>query len=183
MSRPKKGFHFSDEQKKKLRLSHLGSRGYHHSEATKEKLRLSNLGKHNFKHTVEELKKIGEASKKLWQQDWYRDLMIKAQKRPNSGQYKEGHIPWTNGRKLNPEFKKSSRFSTFVRRKVKKEKCLWCGTTERLELDHILAKCNGGKNIIENCQVLCKKCNLIKRDTIDQVMVQIKNKQANSVKS
>lgn len=158
-------------------------KGFNHSKETIEKIKLSNLGKHNFKHTPEALKKIGDASKKLWQENWYRKLMINSQKKPNNGQYKEGNIPWIQGRKLNPESKQKTRFSKQIRKRVKKEKCFRCGSTERLELDHIVAKCNDGENTIENCQVLCKKCNLWKRDHIDMVMVQIKNKQANSVKA
>lgn len=157
--------------------------GYKTSQETKEKQRVGNLGKHFFKHTPESLLKIGESSKKKWQQKWYRDLMITAQKKHNSGQFPIRNKPWNYGLKLNPKSKQKTRFGRPVRNKVKKEKCAWCGTTEDLQLDHILAKCNGGDNYIENCQVLCRKCNLIKRDTIDLVPLQLKKKRANSVES
>lgn len=41
-------------------------------------------------------------------------------------------------------------------------KCLCCGTTEDLTLDHILARHLGGWNKPDNLQTLCKSCNSIK---------------------
>lgn len=41
-------------------------------------------------------------------------------------------------------------------------KCLSCGTTEKLTLDHIVPKAKGGDNETTNLQTLCKKCNLLK---------------------
>lgn len=38
-------------------------------------------------------------------------------------------------------------------------KCQLCGTTERIEIDHILALSKGGTNDIDNLQPLCKPCN------------------------
>ena len=41
-------------------------------------------------------------------------------------------------------------------------KCVKCGDTERLELDHIIAITEGGDNSESNIQVLCKICNVKK---------------------
>jgi len=38
-------------------------------------------------------------------------------------------------------------------------KCVTCGSTERLEADHILAESRGGDTTFENLQTLCKSCN------------------------
>ena len=38
-------------------------------------------------------------------------------------------------------------------------KCQLCGSTERIEIDHILALSKGGTNHIDNLQPLCKPCN------------------------
>jgi hypothetical protein len=37
--------------------------------------------------------------------------------------------------------------------------CAYCRTTERLEIDHIVALANGGANDDSNLQVLCRVCN------------------------
>lgn len=47
-------------------------------------------------------------------------------------------------------------------REWKGQVCTRCGATENLELDHILARSLGGPSTFENCQTLCKLCNLRK---------------------
>lgn len=158
-------------------------KGFHHSAETKEKQRTGNVGKHSFKQTSNSLKKISEASKRLWKNEWYRKRMEGVAKTRNDGWFKDGFVPWNKGLKLNPDFTGRCRFSETTRRKVKKESCVKCGSKEKLQLDHIVAVCNGGRNSIENCQVLCRVCNLKKRDTVDRVILQIKQKRANSAKS
>ena len=60
--------------------------------------------------------------------------------------------------------RKASRYTqqVEVREKVLKRdgyKCLKCGSTKKLTLDHIVSVYNGGKNSIDNLQTLCNKCN------------------------
>lgn len=46
-------------------------------------------------------------------------------------------------------------------------KCKGCGKEfpiERMQGDHIIAWANGGTTVIENCQMLCGQCNLLKSD-------------------
>ena len=43
-----------------------------------------------------------------------------------------------------------------------KNKCLLCGTTKNLTIDHIKPRAMGGSNKIDNLQTLCKRCNLVK---------------------
>ena len=45
-------------------------------------------------------------------------------------------------------------------------KCCICDTGRRLEIDHIYPFSKGGSNDISNLQVLCKTCNLKKRDKL-----------------
>ncbi|MDR1594291.1 MAG: HNH endonuclease [Prevotellaceae bacterium] len=45
-------------------------------------------------------------------------------------------------------------------------KCVYCGSTENLQLDHIIPFSKGGATNIENLQLLCQKCNLEKSNKI-----------------
>lgn len=42
-------------------------------------------------------------------------------------------------------------------------KCNYCGTNEKLTIDHIIPISKGGKNEKENVQILCSICNNKKR--------------------
>jgi len=60
-----------------------------------------------------------------------------------------------------------------LRYRVLKEsggRCSLCGATKKerpLDVDHIRPKSKGGKNVYENLQVLCSKCNRSKKDKDD----------------
>lgn len=45
-------------------------------------------------------------------------------------------------------------------------RCVYCGSTENLQLDHIIPFSKGGATTIENLQLLCQKCNLGKSNHI-----------------
>lgn len=45
-------------------------------------------------------------------------------------------------------------------------KCVCCGSTENLHLDHIIPFSKGGATNVENLQLLCQKCNLEKSNKI-----------------
>ena len=51
---------------------------------------------------------------------------------------------------------KSTRLAVFER---DNHACVRCGSTDRLEADHILPQSCGGPHIIENLRTLCKSCN------------------------
>lgn len=49
-------------------------------------------------------------------------------------------------------------------------KCAWCGEEIPLstaQADHILPWSKGGSTVSGNCQILCKRCNLLKSDSIE----------------
>ena len=46
----------------------------------------------------------------------------------------------------------------------KNSKCANCGNTENLQIDHIISVSCGGKNQHSNIQILCSKCNNLKRN-------------------
>ena len=47
-------------------------------------------------------------------------------------------------------------------------KCFKCGTMLNLHLDHIIPISKGGKNELNNIQILCQKCNLLKGNKINE---------------
>lgn len=67
-----------------------------------------------------------------------------------------------------------------VRQYVKRRdgyRCLACGTTRNLTIDHIVPQCKGGSDFPENLQTLCCMCNGIKDDqTIDFIGMSIPSK-------
>jgi 5-methylcytosine-specific restriction endonuclease McrA len=38
-------------------------------------------------------------------------------------------------------------------------KCVYCGTSSHLTIDHVIPASQGGKNIFENCVTACQPCN------------------------
>lgn len=51
--------------------------------------------------------------------------------------------------------------------------CVVCGSTKRIQIDHIVPVARGGTDNIKNLQPLCKKCNLSKiTKTIDEFMAE-----------
>lgn len=45
-------------------------------------------------------------------------------------------------------------------------RCIECGATDYLEFDHVIPHAKGGATSVENLQLLCRRCNLKKRDAI-----------------
>jgi hypothetical protein len=48
-------------------------------------------------------------------------------------------------------------------------KCVTCGTTERVEIDHIFPVSRGGKSDIKNLQLLCRSCNAKKSASLPKI--------------
>lgn len=46
-------------------------------------------------------------------------------------------------------------------------RCVKCGTTEELTLDHIKPWSRGGENTVENLQTMCRRCNCSKGNRIE----------------
>ncbi len=56
-------------------------------------------------------------------------------------------------------------FTKQVREEVLKKyggKCVICGSTKHLQIDHIVPAIDNGSNALDNLQVLCRKCNASK---------------------
>ncbi len=45
-------------------------------------------------------------------------------------------------------------------------RCVYCGSTENLQIDHIIPFSKGGADTLENFQILCQKCNVDKSNKI-----------------
>lgn len=41
-------------------------------------------------------------------------------------------------------------------------RCLRCGSTEKIQMDHVVSISNGGRHDVDNVQPLCQKCNCSK---------------------
>lgn len=57
-------------------------------------------------------------------------------------------------------------------------KCAFCGSEEKVQRDHILPICKGGRDSIDNIQPLCWRCNFRKGPRIiskDQFLLRYKN--------
>jgi hypothetical protein len=61
---------------------------------------------------------------------------------------------------------KTNKRSTYINKNIVKSvllkykhTCFYCGSKEKLEIDHIIPVVKGGKNIYSNLQVLCRTCN------------------------
>lgn len=145
-----KGIPISDEQKQKLSIS-LKGKGIGNQYAK---------GKHP---TAEQKAKTSERSKKMWANEKKRAKIIAKRCGQNS-------YLWNPNRE---EVKAKLGLALFYRF-TKRQRAMWlknycefCGETQNLELDHKIAVINGGTNIEENAQTLCKRCNIWKRNHID----------------
>ena len=71
-----------------------------------------------------------------------------------------GTVPAAPRRKISPE--KRARVMDRDGRA-----CVWCGSADRLCIDHVVPLARGGSNDAENLRVLCWDCNTAKADKLD----------------
>ena len=104
-----------------------------------------------FKHSPEAREKIRVASKAMWTAN--RDKMIASLRRE------------IKPREL---LRYRRNFTPTQRIQWKGTHCVWCSTTEKLVLDHIIPVMCGGTRERRNCQTLCQPCNLWKMKHVDR---------------
>lgn len=139
--------------------------GKSHDEDTRVKIRVGRRAanpkgtgpkKGVFKHSPEARTKISAALRQRWIDQ--REKMLAALPRGTDHHFAK-----------EPEERRYRKnFSPLHRREWMDEKCAWCGSTERLNLDHIIPIFDGGTNCRANAQTLCHPCNLWKVSYVDR---------------
>lgn len=133
--------------------------GKSHDEETRQRMKAGRIAHppkgtgppKGYKHTPEARQKITEALKRRWVEN--RDKMLSQFKRPL---------------KPREQLRYRRNFTEFQRKTWKEPKCLWCDSTSKLVLDHIIPVMCGGTNERRNCQTLCQPCNIWKMVFIDR---------------
>lgn len=142
--------------------------GKHHDDETREKIkegrrrsrpRRCGPEKGSFKHSAETRAKMSEALRQRWIDK--RQMMLDSRSRGENHHMKG----------LHPEPRYRKNFSPLMRREWTDDKCFWCGSTEKLTLDHILPVMCGGENTKDNAQTLCHPCNLWKMVYVDRPLM------------
>lgn len=104
-----------------------------------------------FKHSPEARARISEALRLRWRNN--RDTMLSYTKQEP---------------KPREQLRYRRNFTPSQRREWKGSQCVWCGSTDRLALDHIIPVSCGGENERTNAQTLCTQCNLWKMVYVDK---------------
>lgn len=109
-----------------------------------------------YRHTPEARAKITAALRRRWLEN--RDVML-----ANLPRGVDHHF-----HKEPEEHRHRKQFSPLQRREWTGPLCIWCGSTERLTLDHIIPIMDGGTNDQCNAQTLCYSCNVWKLNFVDK---------------
>ncbi len=135
--------------------------GKEHSPEVKRKLSEAKTAKPNgrkrtgppkgYKHTPEARAKMSAALRRRWREN--RDEML-------------SYIPRNERPKEELRYRRN--FTPWQRKNWKDDVCAWCKATDELVLDHIIPVMDDGTNIRENCQTLCRSCNLWKMVYVDR---------------
>jgi 5-methylcytosine-specific restriction endonuclease McrA len=85
----------------------------------------------------------------------------------NARSKKRNHLAIAaNTRRRNARLKANGIFSISKKelKRLSQQPCFYCGATERLTVDHVIAVARGGRDSIGNLVSACKSCNSQKRD-------------------
>lgn len=136
--------------------------GKTHSPETMERLKAARrvqVNRHNskgYRHTPEAREKMSAALKARWAEK--RESMMEKLPRGEDHHWK----------KEAEYIRHRQHFSAVQRKEWKSSSCVWCDAVDELVLDHIMPVVAGGKNVRENCQTLCRTCNLWKMWYVDR---------------
>jgi hypothetical protein len=138
--------------------------GKNHSPEVREKMKAARRanpprnrrgGRPPEQFTREERAKMSARMKERWRLN--RDKMIAALPKGADHPY----------HKLQTERRHRKNFSRVQRREWTGSQCIWCESTEKLGLDHIIPVMAGGRAEKTNAQTLCHPCNLWKMRYVD----------------
>jgi len=171
-----KGKHHTIEAKEKMRLAKIG---FHHtpascakmskskightvSKSTREKIAMSmkgkNAGKYNGGNTGMKMSSdFCENQRQVMKKVWTERRQQRLNAKPHYLQRQLGH----------KEHIHKFKFTELDKRLWLADHCAYCGTMNRLTLDHIIPRYAGGTNVQPNAQTLCKSCNTWKHNYVD----------------
>ena len=84
---------------------------------------------------------------------------ISEERRKHRAEHPEMAVRWAHNRRARKTGALSDNSSLQDLLVLYGPRCLACGTTSNLTIDHIVPLVKGGSNTIDNKQVLCKRCN------------------------
>lgn len=113
---------------------------------------------YNARKAKEEAKAIAEAKSRILEQEYKRRIETLARKQLIA----EGQLQDTE-KFSRPPIPREVVDAVWIR---DKGRCVYCGSTENLQLDHIIPFSKGGASTLENLQLLCQKCNIGKSNHI-----------------
>lgn len=155
-----KGIKCSEEAKRKMRESHKGK---HYSPFTEFKKGMPSIFKGK-RHRKESIEKNREKAIKRLKIPYKRQKLIE---RVSSYWFKKGieHPNWDGGiTSINENIRKSSKMKSWKKQILKRDNytCLWCGSKEKLEADHIkpFSLYPELRFDIDNGRTLCKECHI-----------------------
>lgn len=178
----KKGFHHTEESKKKNALSHIGKTPWNKGKKGLQKskykgMKLPWVG-HNKPHSEATKRKVSEAKKKNPTRYWLGKIHSKIhRKKLHDSRWGIGYVRKTkptdryyrikeNGGNFNKEeWEHIKRIFCYT--------CMNCGKKEpkiKLTIDHIRPISKGGRHEIGNIQPLCKKCNCLKAASYNGIL-------------
>lgn len=89
---------------------------------------------------------------------------------------------WVNGKVKQKTLKYCGRVDPYKKEIVNpmvvfnrdSNKCMWCGSTKELTIDHKIPLSKGGEDTYNNCWTLCRKCNQSKSNKTIQDLIREK---------
>lgn len=111
---------------------------------------------------------IAEFSKKIPEVFYYEHSMADIDEALTFLEYYKPEIPHAQRKLIRYEL--TLQYKTLFKALIERDgkQCGGCGTTERLNIDHIMPVSRGGTNDLDNLRLLCRPCNSKKSNKIEK---------------